>query len=510
MGQQTSSSFPASPRTLIPTLHLLVNPAHCDYDYIRLRAGSGRVKLMVPLRFKIALLVSVAIVVFTIVFAYQTVREVAGRERSLAERARSVAKSTAQYVLTLGVEQARKNQAELEKFLNVSVQLDPNIAFLVLTDAHGQFVQGELNPALLPAASPDEVQAFLAQLSEGTASLPSDLQVVVVAIETTAGQTIGGVRVGYSLWELRREMYARRRSVFLLAVFLLLLGITGSFYLARKITSPLEGLTAAMQKVATGDLSQEVPVRSQDEVGLLTRVFNEMTHGLRERERIKLTFARYVSRQVVEKILQAPETVVLTGERRRASILFADIRGFTALSARKAPEELLNLLNEYFSHLIDVIFAYGGTLDKFIGDAVMAVFNAPVELDHAELRAVVAGLEMQKVVGELNLRRRQAQQEEVQIGIGINTGSVIAGNVGSQKRLEYTVIGSEVNLAERIEAHTEPGQVLISEKTYQAVADYIEAQPLPPVRLYGFAQPVRLYRVLGVKTDVTLPDLTAV
>lgn len=465
---------------------------------------------MVPLRFKIAVLVSVTVVLFTIVFTYQTVREVAAREGSLAERARSVAKSTAQYVLMLGLEQAQKNQAQLEKFLNISVQLDPNIAFLTLTDPQGQFIHGELNPTLLPAASPDERQAFLAQLRQGTALLPSDLQVIVVAIESADGRTMGGVRVGYSLRELRREVYARRRSVFLLAGFLLLLGITGSFYLARKITTPLERLTAAMQKVATGNLSQEVPLRSRDEVGLLTGVFNEMTRGLRERERIKLTFARYVSRQVVEKILQAPETVVLSGERRRASILFADIRGFAALSARKTPEELLNLLNDYFSHLIDVIFKYGGTLDKFIGDAVMAVFNAPLELDHSELRAVVAGLEMQKIVGELNTQRRHARQEEVQIGVGINTGSVIAGNVGSQKRLEYTVIGSEVNLAERIEAHTEPGQVLISEKTYQAVADYIEAQRLPPVRLYGFEQRVHLYRVLGVKIGATLPDLTAV
>jgi class 3 adenylate cyclase len=463
---------------------------------------------MFPLRLKIASLVTAAIAVFSVIFAYQTVKEIAARERSLAERARGVAKSTAQYALALELDPRSAPAAHVESFLALSTPLHANIAFLILTDRNDQFAHGEMNPAILPAGSHGEVQTRLAEIVAGRAELPTDLHMVSVAIETEDGQLLGGVRVGYSLRELRRELTERRRNLFLLAGGLLLVGVTASLYVARRITSPLEELAAAMQRVEQGDLSQRVQTRTSDEVGLLTDIFNSMTRGLRERERIKLTFARYVSRQVADKILANQEAVVLTGERRRASILFADIRGFTRLSARKSPEEVLNLLNEYFRQLIDVVFLYRGTLDKFIGDALMAVFNAPLELDHSELRAVAAGLAMQKAVTGLNAYRRQRGLEEVQIGIGISTGDVIAGNIGSEKRLEYTVIGAEVNLAERIEAHTRGGHVVVSGETYRAVAPYVEAERLAPVRLRGFDEPVELYRIVSLRSDVRLPDLT--
>jgi adenylate cyclase len=147
--------------------------------------------------------------------------------------------------------------------------------------------------------------------------------------------------------------------------------------------------------------------------------------------------------------------------------------------------------------MIDIIFKYRGTLDKFIGDAILAVFGAPVaDTEHATL-AVKAAIEMQEAMTALNHERRAAGLEEVRMGIGINSGEVIAGNIGSAKRMEYTVIGDPVNLASRIEGHSSDGEILLSEETWEAVREIVDAEPLPEVSVKGKSRPVRIRRVLG-------------
>ena len=247
-----------------------------------------------------------------------------------------------------------------------------------------------------------------------------------------------------------------------------------------------------------GNLSVQVPVQTKDELGLLAGAFNDMIVGLREKERVTNILGKYVSPEVAKKILESGEGVALKGERRDCVIMFTDIRGFTAMSENMAPEKLVADLNEYFSLMVDVVLKYEGTLDKFIGDAIMAVWGAPVPFEDKELRAVQCALDMQAVLARYNQVRLQNNRPALTMGIGINAGVVVSGNLGSDKRTDYTVIGEEVNLASRLCSKATPGQTLISESTYHKLKGLIDVKPLDPIPLKGFTEPVKVYEVTGM------------
>ena len=208
----------------------------------------------------------------------------------------------------------------------------------------------------------------------------------------------------------------------------------------------------------------------------------------KEKHRIRGLFGRYVSKDVLDEILSHPSRVQLGGEKKKVTVLFSDIRGFTKMSENRAPEQVLEMLNKHFGAMSDVIFEHQGTLDKFMGDAVMALFGAPIQEENDALRCVRAAIEMQKTM--------LATNDEFSIGIGINTGDVVVGNVGTEKKQEYTVIGDNVNLAFRLVAAAGPGQIIISESTYKEIKDHINCNPLPPIKVKGKTQPVKLYEVI--------------
>ncbi|PKL33750.1 MAG: hypothetical protein CVV45_06310 [Spirochaetae bacterium HGW-Spirochaetae-10] len=216
---------------------------------------------------------------------------------------------------------------------------------------------------------------------------------------------------------------------------------------------------------------------------------------VQEKEKVKDTFSRYVTHQVAEKILQ--EGISMSGERRRATVLFCDIRNFTRMSEHMEPEEVVSFLNEYLTAMVDVIFEYGGTLDKFVGDEIMAVFGAPVSTGRDEENAVLAALRMKEQLRELNERRQKQGHAAIQFGIGIHTGEVVAGNIGSDKRMEYTVIGQAVNIASRIEALNKhlATDILITQETFDAVSSMIRAEKQPPVQVKGVEKPIQTYLV---------------
>lgn len=212
-----------------------------------------------------------------------------------------------------------------------------------------------------------------------------------------------------------------------------------------------------------------------------------------ETERVRRLFARYTSDAVVEEILRSGD-VVLTGEKRQVTVLFADIRNFTSLAETLPAEQVMGLLNEVLGELADAVLVHGGTLDKFLGDGLMAVFGAPVRHDDDARRAVTCALTMMDAV---KLRNARAQGgPAVELGIGINTGPVIAGSLGSARRTEYTCIGDVVNVASRLCSHAGPGEILVGQETTieSGLPDTFET--LPPVRLKGKAQPVPLFKVL--------------
>ncbi|MBN2406827.1 MAG: adenylate/guanylate cyclase domain-containing protein [Elusimicrobia bacterium] len=220
----------------------------------------------------------------------------------------------------------------------------------------------------------------------------------------------------------------------------------------------------------------------------------------KEKKVIRGIFQRYVSSRVVDVLLEHPEQIKLGGERKRLTVFFSDIRGFTSMSEKLQPEEVVSILNEYLTEMIDIIFKHGGTLDKFIGDAVMAIWGAPMEQkNHAEL-AVKAAWEMKQKVKELQEKwASEGKEHIIRVGMGVNTGDVVVGNMGSSQFSDYTVIGDNVNLAARLEENAKGGELIISESTYEEVSDIVEAKKLEPLKVKGKEKPVKVYEITGIK-----------
>lgn len=216
---------------------------------------------------------------------------------------------------------------------------------------------------------------------------------------------------------------------------------------------------------------------------------------LRERKRLQGMFSKYVSASVVDQLLSNPDMQVLGGRKQKITVMFADIRGFTSMSERMAPEEVVELLNEYLSTMSDLILLYNGTLDKFMGDAIMALYGAPILNPDDALRAVTTAVEMQRAVIAINERRAAAGLTTIHMGIGLNTGDTVIGNIGSEKRLEYTAIGDTVNVASRLCSNAKGGQILISEETWMEITEMVEARALEPIRVKGKAEPIKIFEV---------------
>lgn len=219
-----------------------------------------------------------------------------------------------------------------------------------------------------------------------------------------------------------------------------------------------------------------------------------------ERKRVTNIFGRYVAPQVVNEILEnGEEGLKLGGLRKEISVLFVDIRGFTSMSEKVQPEEVVEILNDYLDLCAQSIFKYGGTLDKFIGDATMAIFNAPLDLDNHALMAVKTAWAMKEGSYVLQKKLEEKFGRSVQFGIGVNTGPAVVGNIGSKTRMDYTAIGDTVNTSARLESNAKPGQILLSQSTYDLVKDKIEATYLGEINVKGKTQGVSIYQLEGVK-----------
>lgn len=215
-----------------------------------------------------------------------------------------------------------------------------------------------------------------------------------------------------------------------------------------------------------------------------------------EKKRITDVFGKYVAPQIVDEILEAGEAgLKLGGVRRIISVLFVDIRGFTPLSESAEPEEVVSILNDYLTLCAKSIFAYGGTLDKYIGDATMALFNAPLDLDNHQLRAVQTAWAMKEGAGPLQEKLEIQFGKTVRFGIGIHTGPAIVGNIGADFRMDYTAIGDTVNTAARIESNSKPGQILISQEIYDIVKEYVEVTDLGRIQMKGKSDGFHIYQV---------------
>jgi adenylate cyclase len=229
-----------------------------------------------------------------------------------------------------------------------------------------------------------------------------------------------------------------------------------------------------------------------------------MVDGLKERDNLRTTFGKYMTASVLEHLLAGK--VALGGESLEVTILFTDIRGFTTISEKMDPQQLVGLLNEYFTEMVGIVMQENGVVDKYIGDAIMAVFGAPVPKKDDAANAVRAAVRMRRALVELNVRLKARGLPALRTGIGIHSGEVVAGNIGCEKRMEYTVIGDAVNLASRLETSTkELGvNVLISEDTYTLAKDVVDVRPVREITVKGRKAPVMTYEVLGLKGEPAL------
>lgn len=273
------------------------------------------------------------------------------------------------------------------------------------------------------------------------------------------------------------------------------LGIVAGTIFTALLVGPLRRLRAGVESLSRGDLAMRVPPTSRDEVGELTRAFNEMGDSLLQKQRIQNAFGRYVNDYVLNRLLEGPEEDPTAGMEREITILFADIRQFTRLSEGMKANDVVGLLNEIFQLVSDVILERGGTIDKFIGDSVMAYFGAPVsQSDHAQ-RAVSAAIEITRVMQERNRRLRAETPDAVavEIGIGIHTGIVVVGNIGSDRRTDFTAIGDAVNVAHRLEKLAKPAETLVSEAVQRRVRTSTRLRFEGERQLSGREEPVHVY-----------------
>ncbi|HWE30019.1 MAG TPA: adenylate/guanylate cyclase domain-containing protein [Polyangia bacterium] len=212
-------------------------------------------------------------------------------------------------------------------------------------------------------------------------------------------------------------------------------------------------------------------------------------------------FQRLLSPNLVEQLVAGKLHLEKGGELREVTILISDIRGFTSMSEKKEPAEIVQMLNEYFELMVDILFRAQGTLDKYVGDEIMALFGAPVDMPDAPLNAVRCAVDMQKALREFNRTRIAEGQEPIKIGIGINTGRVITGAIGSSRTLQYTAIGDAVNTASRLCSIAKQGEIILSESTMRRVAEHVDSVTMAPVRLKGKENEQQVYNVVGMKGD---------
>jgi class 3 adenylate cyclase len=269
-----------------------------------------------------------------------------------------------------------------------------------------------------------------------------------------------------------------------------------SVFVANSVAAPLRDVEAAMAEVEGGRLDGRAPVVSTDEIGAVAEGFNRMLHGLREREMVKETFGKYVTPEIRDAILAG--RVRGEGELIEATMLFADLRDFTPWVEATEPRQVVRDLNEYFTEMDQAIRAHGGLVLQFIGDEIEAVFGAPIAApDHAG-RAVHAAIEMRQRLQAWNARREAAGRTPLRNGIGIHTGTVLAGNIGGAERLSYALVGDPVNLASRIQGLTKDFKVdiLISDATRSRLDGAVVVEELPAVRVKGRVEEVNVYKVV--------------
>jgi adenylate cyclase len=300
-------------------------------------------------------------------------------------------------------------------------------------------------------------------------------------------------------------VYKIQRQNIWIMIIVLTVAILIVYFFGKTITTPIIRLFRATKEIEEGRFRVDIKPSSEDEIGELTRSFVSMGIGLEEREKMKEAFGKFVNKELAEKVLRGE--IKLGGERKIGVVFFSDIRSFTAISEKLEPEEVVVFLNQYMTRMVNCVNATRGVVDKFIGDAIMAVWGAPVSYGNDTENAIDGALMMRRELAEFNRGRGGDKNPVIKIGCGINTGPLLVGQIGSEERMEYTVIGDTVNLASRIEQLNKPfgTDILISQESYGLIKDIYRVEPMQKIKVKGKAEPQQIYAVLGRIDDPASP-----
>lgn len=372
---------------------------------------------------------------------------------------------------------------------NASLLADSNAHILINPDYGSKKVLSEGIEVIIKELLENPSETNTQRVVDGVFTAVHQIKDDLFAITTISERSVYAV--------INRTTY--RIILFSLAVLFIAIILIRIF--SNGITNPIKELVGAAGQIEKGEFELSIKPRTRDEIGLLTESFVQMGKGLSEREKLMVSFSKFTNKTIAQKA--ASGELTLGGENRNATIFFSDIRSFTAMSEKMQPNEVVEFLNVYMTKMVDCINKTGGVVDKYIGDAIMAVWGAPESSGSPAsdaLNAVTAALMMRVELFKFNKERAAAGLPPVKIGCGINSGPVVAGQIGSEERMEYTVIGDAVNLASRTEALNKPfaTDVLITENTYNLIKDKIVVQEMPGVHVKGKTDAIKMFAVINL------------
>lgn len=439
----------------------------------------------IPLLVKMAVLITLVICLTTAVIAYVVLgrqarlfrEELTTRGQALvqhlAENASTVLLERDELALNLLVEEAKNN-----KDVAYAAIVDPRQVVLAHNDLR------QIGQTLLAPATGEK-----ATLLEFVAPIRFQQK------------ELGRAQLVVSEAGMRRSLREARLFIFVLMTGIIGLGIGTSLYTSNIFSRPIRLLVEGTKVLGQGNFQHRLPPLSvgqgRDELTDLGVAFNDMAEGLRKKELLQDSFGRYVSPEIAEMIFQSAAGPWLEATRNEVTILFVDIRGYTHYAEHTAPAVVIEMLNQFFGLATEAIIRNGGFINKFLGDALMAIFGAPALQPDQAYRAALAALDIQSSIQELNKKLQGEGKDPVVVGIGINRGDVVAGTVGSAARMEYTVVGDAVNVASRLTSAAKGGDILISKAALQPAADRLRVEPLPPLQVKGKAEALEVYSLVG-------------
>ena len=307
-------------------------------------------------------------------------------------------------------------------------------------------------------------------------------------------KSLGEVHVGLSIDFIEEAVWRETKIIIQWSLIILLGGILIAIILGIYFSIPISKLVKATHEISQGNYEHKVQFRRKDELGNLAKAFNHMSDELWTKKLMKESFGKYVGHEILEMIMKSPGSTWLKGQKKEATIIFADVRGFTSYSEHTEPDKVIRDLNEYFETATNIILKHNGYVDKFIGDALLGVFGVPVYHDNHEEMAIKACMEMQSTFKKMKGSGNRLLDS---VGISINAGMVMSGNIGSQAKMEYTVIGDAVNLAALMNDFAKAGEIIIGQTIFEKLGGRLDAIAMPPAMIKGKSEAVQLYKVSG-------------